>query len=243
MPQDVFDERIAAIYDETSADRFAPEVLGPTVDRLVELADGGAALELAIGTGRVALPLHERGVEVAGIEISTAMLARLRAKPGGEAIPVTIGDMATAEIGRRFSLVYLVFNTIGNLLEQEEQAACFANAARHLAPGGCFLVEVGVPRLQELHPGERFRVFERTDTHTGIDEIDVVTQRLWSHHTWVLDGEVQQFTSAHRYVWPSELDLMARLAGLTLEHRWTDWDRSPFTAASRSHISVWRAPT
>src|SRR5690349_13903231 len=209
---------------------FAPEVLGPTVDRLAELAGGGRVLELAIGTGRVAVPLAERGVPVTGIELSAPMVARLREKADEAAIPVVMGDMATARVDGEYRLVYLVFNTIGNLLEQDEQVACFANAARHLEPGGRFVVEVGVPDLQLLHPGERFRVFERTDTHTGIDEVEVATQQLWSHHTYLVDGHVTTFTSAHRFVWPSELDLMARLAGLTLEHRWADWDRSPFTS-------------
>jgi SAM-dependent methyltransferase len=232
---DFFGPEIAARYDAESAEMFAPEVLGPTVDRLQALAGGGPALELAIGTGRVALPLAARGVPVSGIELSEAMVAQLRAKPGGDAIPLTIGDMAGATIEGRFRLVYLVFNSIGNLVTQDAQVACFANAAAHLEPGGCFVVEVGVPQLQRLPPGETHQVFAAADGYFGIDEIDVVTQRLVSHHVTASGLESAPF----RYVWPSELDLMARLAGMRLRDRWADWDGSPFTAESRKHVSVW----
>ena len=240
MPQDVFDETVARTYDADSAPVFDPAVLGPTVDLLADLAGGGAALELAIGTGRVALPLAARGVPVSGIEISTAMLDRLRAQPGGAELPVVVGDMATARVPGAFRLVYLVYNTITNLLTQEEQVACFANAAAHLEPGGRFLIEVGVPDLQRLPPGESARPFSLDEQHLGFDTYDLVGQGLVSHH-YVLDGDrARTFHSRHRYVWPAECDLMARLAGLHLEHRWADWRRSPFTAESRSHVSVWR---
>ncbi len=247
MPNDIFDAAVARTYDAASADRFRPEVLGPTVDVLADLADlaradhgaPGDALEFAIGTGRVALPLRGRGIDVHGIEISHAMVAELVSKPGGAEIPVTIGDMATTRLGRTFGLVYLVFNTIQNLLTQNEQVACFANAAVHLRPGGRFVVETGVPGLRRLPPGERFVAFEATAEHIGVDEYEPSRQRLTSHHVWPPSGTT--FDSEHRYVWPSELDLMARLAGLELVHRWEDWNRSPFTDESTGHVSVWRA--
>ncbi len=238
-----FGERIAADYDRSVADRFAPEVLEPTVTVLADLAEGGRALEFAVGTGRVALPLAERGVPVSGIELSRAMVTRLRAKPGGSDLPVTIGDMATATVEGSFSLVFLVFNTITNLLTQDEQVACFANAAAHLAPGGRFVVEDNVPQLRRLPPGERYVPFAIDDQHLGVDEYDVVAQHLVSHHSSVVDGKGLRFSSRHRYAWPSEYDLMARLAGLTLESRWGGWDRSPFTADSEAHVSVWARPS
>ena len=243
MPQDHFGEKVAAVYDDSEAVMFAPEVLGPTVDMLAELAGDGLALELAIGTGRVALPLADRGVKVSGIELSTAMAERLRAKPGAERISVTVGDMATARAPGRFRLVYLVFNTIGNLTTQDEQVACFANAAAHLEPGGAFLVEVGVPDLRRLPPGEDARVFAHAPGYVGYDRyVDFVAQQAVSHH-FVVDGAaVGESTTPFRYVWPSELDLMAKLAGMTLENRWAGWDWSPFTADSPGHVSVWRKP-
>jgi SAM-dependent methyltransferase len=213
------------------------------VDVLVELAGGGPALELGIGTGRVALPLAARGVPISGIELSTAMVARLRSKPGGaeDTIPVTIGDMASTDVGPAgsFSLVYLVFNTIMNLTTQDAQVACFENAARHLAPGGVFLVETSLPRLRYLPPGQRFVPFDVSERHVGIDEYDVVDQTLISHHTTFRDGTVDRVSVPFRYVWPSELDLMARLAGLRLRDRWSDWARTPFRSDSQSHVSVW----
>jgi SAM-dependent methyltransferase len=217
------------------------------VDLLAALADDGPALELAIGTGRVALPLAARGVAVSGIELSRAMLAKLRAKPGGDdrSLPVAIGDMRTTRIDPvgGFTLVYLVFNTIGNVTTQEGQLEVFRTAAAHLAPGGRFLIETEVPGLRRLPPGERYVVFDRTDEHVGIDEYDPATQRAWSHHvTREPDGTSSWSSLPFRYVWPSELDLMALLAGLALENRWGDWDRSPFTSDSRSHVSVWRQP-
>jgi SAM-dependent methyltransferase len=235
-----FGERIAATYDETSAAMFDAEVVGPTVDFLASLAGTGPALELGIGTGRIALPLAERGVPVHGIELSRAMLARLRTKPGGEGIPVTIGDFATAKADGRFGLAYLVFNTIMNLTTQEAQVACFRNVADHLESGGCFVIEVAVPDLRRLPPGERFVVFDGSERHWGIDEYDVASQGLVSHHFHVLGDRVERSSAPFRYVWPAELDLMAELAGLRLRERWAGWTREPFTSESRQHVSVWQ---
>jgi SAM-dependent methyltransferase len=212
-----------------------PEAVARAVDVLAELAGDGGALELAIGTGRIALPLAERGVRVHGIDLSKPMVEQLRAKPGGDAIPVTIGDLATTRVDGSFRLVYLVYNTINNLTTQDAQVACFENAAAHLEPGGSFVVEVGVPDLQRLPPGERYVAFSVRDDYVGVDEYDVVRQGLVSHH----QSTGRRLSMPFRYVWPSELDLMARIAGLTLRERWEDWTRAPFTAASRSHVSVW----
>jgi SAM-dependent methyltransferase len=234
-----FGEEVAARYDESSAEMFDPAVLEPVVDVLAELAGDGRALELGIGTGRVALPLARRGVPVHGIELSKAMVAKLRAKPGGDDIGVTIGDFATATVDATFSVAYLVFNTIGNLTRQAAQVACFRNAAAHLEPGGCFVIEVGVPALQWLPPGETARVFHISETRWGIDEYDVASQGLRSHHFTVTDGDVEHLSVPFRYVWPSELDLMAQLAGMSLRERWSDWTREPFTSDSRKHVSVW----
>lgn len=231
---------MAATYDEDDADMFAPDVLGPTVACLADLAAGRPALEFAAGTGRVTLPLAATGVRVSAIELSAPMAERLRAKPGAEAIDLTLGDMAHTRVPGEFGLVYVVYNTISNLLTQDEQVACFANAAAHLSPGGRFAVEVFVPQLRRLPPSERLVAFETTDAHVGVDEYDVLSQRLTSHHARPGRPFVR---SHHRYAWPAELDLMARLAGMTLEHRWADWHRSPFTADSPSHVSVWRRPT
>ena len=235
-----FDEKVAAVYDDPIM--FDPGVIEPAVAFLADLAGPGPVLEFAVGTGRIALPLARRGVDVRGLELSEAMAARMRAKPGGEAIPVTIGNMATTRVDGTFSVVYLVFNTINNLLTQDSQIACFRNAAAHLDPGGCFVIEVGVPPLQRLPPGETMLAFDRTDAHWGIDEFDVVSQRFVSHHVALRDGRSESFSLPMRYVWPSELDLMARLAGLTLRDRWANWERRPFTMLSASHVSVWRKP-
>ena len=241
VPDDHFGEDVAAHYDSTSGSMFEPAVLGPTVDVLAELAAGGAALEFAVGTGRVALPLSARGVPVAGIELSTAMAGRLRAKPGAERIEVTMGDMTTTRVAGRFRLVYLVYNTIGNLTTQEQQVACFINAAAHLEAGGCFLVEVIVPDLRRLPPGEDARVFAHAPGYVGYDHYtDVVAQQATSHHFFADGSAVRELETPFRFVWPSELDLMARLAGLSLLHRWGGWDRSPFTGESTSHVSVWK---
>ena len=237
-----FDERIAARYDETSAEMFEPAVLQPAVDLLVELAAGGRALELGIGTGRIALPLAARGVPVHGIELSNAMAARLHAKPGGGDIGVTIGDFATTTVEGSFSLAYLVYNTIMNLTTQAEQVACFRNVAAHLEPGGCFVIEVGVPGLRRLPPGETFQVFYGSENYWGIDEYDVANQGLISHHLESVDGKLERFSVPFRYVWPAELDLMAELAGMRLRERWSGWNREPFTSESTKHVSVWELP-
>src|SRR6266536_490530 len=223
MPEDHFGERVAERYDESATDLFEPAVVDPVVDFLADLAGYGAALELGIGTGRIALPLAQRGIRVHGIDLSEAMVARLRAKPGAEQIGVTIGDFATTTVEGRFSVAYLVFNTIMNLTTQDEQVACFRNVAAHLEPGGCFVIEVLVPELRRLPPGETFQVFDVSPTHLGFDEYDVARQGLVSHHYWIDDGKVEVFSPPFRYVWPSELDLMARLAGMVLRERWSGW--------------------
>jgi SAM-dependent methyltransferase len=237
-----FDERAAARYDEDSAEMFEPGVLGPIVDFLAEIAGSGRALELGIGTGRVALPLAQRGVPVHGIELSEAMVAKLREKPGGEEIGVTIGDFATTSVDGSFSLAYVVFNTIGNVTTQEAQVACFRNVAAHLRPGGCFVIELEVPQLQRVPPGEIYRIFESRENYWGIDEYDLADQGLISHHLSIVDGKLERFSVPFRYVWPSELDLMAELAGMTLRERWGDWTREPFTSESGKHVSVWKKP-
>lgn len=243
MLEDHFAGEVAARYDATLGPRGAPEVVERTVDVLAELAGDGAALELAIGTGRVALPLTARGVPVTGIELSPDMVEQLRSKPGGDAIDVAMGDMTATSIDGTFRLVYLVFNTIGNVETQERQAACFTNAAAHLEPGGSFVVEVGVPDLRRLVPGQDAIVFAHAPGYVGYDRyVDLVAQRAVSHH-FVADGAgTHEVRTPFRYVWPSELDLMARIAGLELAHRWAGWDRSPFTSDSTSHVSVWKKP-
>jgi SAM-dependent methyltransferase len=238
--KDYFGKEVAEVYDDDGP-MFSPEVIGPTVDVLVELAGEGAALELGIGTGRIALPLARRGVRVHGIDLSGAMVAKLREKPGAEEIGAAIGDFATTRVDGTFSLVYLVFNTIGNLTTQDEQVACFQNAAHHLEPGGCFLIEVGIPQLQRLPPGETIQPFAVSDDHLGFDEYDIANQGLISHHFSPDQGGAWRRSSIpFRYVWPAELDLMAQLAGMRLRERWADWDRSAFTSESRKHVSVWR---
>ena len=239
MPADHFDEPTASRYDELVADRFDPAVVGPVVDFLAARCGSGRALEFGIGTGRIALPLAARGVPVSGIDLSGAMTARLRAKPGGDRIPVAIGDFATTRLDERFDLVYLLFNTIENLTTQDAQVACFVNAAAHLRPGGSFVIEVEVPQLQRLPPGERVRPFTVEPGRLGFDEIDVANQGLVSHHYVIRDDGFESFSVPFRYVWPAELDLMARIAGMGLEERWGGWDRSPFTSDSTQHISVW----
>jgi SAM-dependent methyltransferase len=241
MTRDYFGEDVASRYDEGSAPMFGSEVLGPTVDVLAELAGDGNALEFAVGTGRVALPLAGRGVPVCGIEFSTAMAERLKDKDIDGRVRVTVGDMATTRLEGNFRLVYLVYNTIGNLVTQDQQVACFANAARHLEPGGFFVVEVGVPDLRRLPPGEDARVFSHTPGYVGYDHYtDLVAQQAVSHHFVVDEHGGHEDTTPFRYVWPSELDLMARLAGMVLRHRWSGWDRSAFTGDSTSHVSVWQ---
>jgi SAM-dependent methyltransferase len=242
MPADHFGRRVADRYDDSAADMFDPAVVDPVVDFLADLAGHGAALELGIGTGRIALPLARRGIRVHGIDLSAAMVARLRAKAGAEDIAVTIGDFATTKVEGRFSVAYLVFNTIMNLTTQDEQIACFQNVAGHLEPGGSFVIEVGVPALQRLPPGETIRAFDVSATRLGFDEYDVVSQGLISHHYSVVDGKLEVFSAPFRYVWPSELDLMGRLAGMRLRDRWAGWQREPFTSDSTKHVSVWETP-
>jgi SAM-dependent methyltransferase len=241
LAENFFGEGAAERYDADVGEMFGPDAVGPVVDFLADLAAGGRALELGIGTGRIAIPLSERGVDVHGIDLSEPMLAQLRAKPGAEQIGLTFGDFATAAVDGTFAVAYLVFNTIMNLTTQAAQVACFENVARHLDAGGCFVIEVGVPDLQRLPYGEKFRPFAVTDTRLGFDEYDVVNQGLVSHHyRRVGDGTFEQASIPFRYVWPAELDLMARIAGMTLRERWSDWNREPFTATSTKHVSVWQ---
>ncbi len=240
----VFDEVVAATYDADSADMFAPEVLQPAVEFLAELADGGRALELGIGTGRVALPLAQRGIEVHGIDISGPMVGRLRAKPGGAAIPVTIGDMASALTGATYRLVYCVWNALSNLTTQDAQVACFANAAAQLDPGGHLVVEVGYPDLRRVPAGETARAFTLTSDRLGFDTFDLANQLLVSHHYWLEDGNLRTFESPCRYVYPSEMDLMARLAGLQMAQRCSGWKGALFSPDSGENVvSVWRKPS
>lgn len=240
---DLWDRETAQRYDAESAEMFAPEVVGPALDFLVGLAGDGAACEFAIGTGRIGVPLHERGVPVSGIEYSAPMVEQLRTKVSAEEVPVVVGDMATARVPGEFSVVFLVFNTIGNLRTQAEQVECFRNAARHLAPGGRFVIEFLVPPLRRLPPGQSAVPFEVSDQHTGFDTLDLATQQGTSHH-WTRrdDGSYRYATHHFRYLWPAECDLMAQLAGLEFEGRWADWNRTPFTGDSEGHVSVWRKP-
>ncbi|MFJ9661308.1 class I SAM-dependent DNA methyltransferase [Streptomyces griseoflavus] len=234
----------AGRYDTPGTGMFAPEVLEPAVDRLTRLAGGGAALEFAIGTGRVAVPLADRGVPVTGIDSSRPMVERLRAKAGESAIPVVIGDMATTTAPGEYTLVYLVYNTISNLLTQAEQVECFRNAARHLEPGGRFVIELWVPELRTLPPGRRATVWQSAPGRIGLDTYDVLRQHVVSHHFRFDETEqARLYRSPHRYIWPSELDLMAQLAGFHLESRHADWNEAPFTADSPSHVSVYRLPS
>src|SRR5215218_5725315 len=242
VPTNYFDERIARSYEARWPELFEPAAIDPVVEFLAGLAGDGAALELGIGTGRIAIPLSRRGVRVHGIDLSPEMVAQLRAKPGGGEIGVTVGDFATTTVEGRFSLAYLVFNTIGNLTTQDGQVACFQNVAAHLVPGGCFVLEVIVPALQRLPPGETIRPFAVTPAHLGFDEYEVATQIAISHHYWMLDGRLDARSVPFRYVWPAELDLMARLAGMALEERWSGWRREPFTSDSTRHVSVWEKP-
>jgi trans-aconitate methyltransferase len=237
--KEYFGAEVAATYDENSASMFDPAVLVPAVDMLAELAGDGGALEFAVGTGRVALPLAERGVRVVGIDSSEAMLAQLRDKPGAERVEAMVGDMAATRVEGEFSLVYLVFNTIFNLTTQEGQVACFENAAAHLGSGGRFVIEARVPELQRLPPGQTVLPWRADLDAMSYYTYDVVTQRLSGRHYYFEDGRVHPHPIEMRYVWPSELDLMARLAGMRLEHRWGGWGREPFTALSPAHVSVY----
>jgi SAM-dependent methyltransferase len=238
----MFDERVAARYETYWPELFGPDAIDPVVSFLAGLAGGGRALELGVGTGRLALPLARRGVPVHGIELSEAMVARLRAQPGAEQVGVTIGDIATAMVGGTFRLAFLARNTITNLTSQDEQVQCFQTVAAQLEPCGCFVVENYIPQLQRLPPGETTRVFAATGTHLGFEEYDSAAQLAVSHHYWVIDGELETFSSPHRYLWPSELDLMAKIAGLSLRERWSTWQRGRFASDSSAHISVWQKP-
>ena len=238
MADDYFGDEVAATYDEATADMSADSVVAPTVGLLADLADGGRALEFGIGTGRIALPLARRGIEVHGIDLSGAMVERLRAKQGGADIGVTIGDFADTRVPGEFSLTYLVFNTICNLITQDAQVACFTNAARHLRPGGSFVIEVGIPALRLLPPGQRVVPFAVGEDDWAYDVYDCATQEMSSNYV----DEHGRRSIPFRYVWPSELDLMARIAGLALADRWEDWDRRRFTHESTRHVSVWRKP-
>ena len=242
MVRDYFGGVIAEKFDERYAYQADPSVVEPMVDFIAELAGDGAALELGIGTGRIALPLAQRGVRVSGIELSPDMVAQLRKKAGAKNIEVAIGDFSATQVDGTFTVAYLVANTIMNLTTQAAQVACFENVAAHLEPGGCFVIDVIVPGLQRLPPGETFQPFDVSPTHLGFDEIDVVSQALVSHHYWIDGDTVELFSPPFRYVWPSELDLMARIAEMTLRERWGGWLREPFTAASKRHVSVWEKP-
>lgn len=240
---DVWDEETAKRYDADSVEKFAPEMLGPTVDMLARLAGSGAALEFAIGTGRVGIPLAARGVPVAGIELSAPMVTQLRSKIDEADLPVVVGDMATSRVPGEFSLVYLVWNGISNLRTQAEQVECFRNAARHLSPGGRFVIELWVPPIRRLPPGQRAVPMSIDDRHLVFDTYDLSTQQCRSHHYYrEADGTTCYGSGSFRYIWPAECDLMAQLAGLELEARFADWDGSAFTSDSESHVSVWYKP-
>lgn len=242
--EEIWDAETAREYDTPGLGMFAPEILSPTVDRLAQLAGDGRALEFAVGTGRVAIPLAERGTPLVGIELSGPMIAQLRSKVDEATVPVVQGDMATTRAPGEYTLVYLVYNTISNLLTQAEQVACFRNAARHLSAGGRFVVELGVPELRKLPPGQSATVFSVEPGYIGLDVYDVLNQRLVSHHfTFGKGRNARVGRSPHRYIWPAELDLMAQLAGFELESRHADWTGGEFTAESRSHVSVYRVPT
>jgi SAM-dependent methyltransferase len=238
-----FGEDVAATYDELLAEESVPAVVDPVVEVLAELAGEGSALEFGVGTGRIALPLAARGVKVAGIDLSRAMVRRLHAKPGGERVEVAIGDFATTVAGNGFALVYLLCNTIMNVTTQAGQLACFRNAAAHLRPGGRFVIDVMIPELRRLPPGNTTVVFAKTSDHFGFDEYEVAGQGLVSHHFERVHGTWRYQAVPFRYVWPAELDLMAQLAGMRLRERWGGWQREPFTSESRKHISVWEKPT
>lgn len=240
MASMTWDSDIAEIYDTINAAEAEPSVVGPMVDLLASLAGAGPVLEFAVGTGRIALPLRGRGIAVSGIELSPHMAERLRAKPGADAVAVTVGDMTSTRVPGTFTLVYLAANTIMNVTTQEEQVAVFANAAAHLATSGRFVVEVIVPQLRSVPRGERGRVFALAADHVGIETFDdIAGQIAWSHHWNEVGGRLVQHSGPFRYVWPSELDLMARLAGFRLEHRWSGWDKNPFTSDSVKQVAVY----
>lgn len=244
VTSDVWDEQTAEVYDEEASAMFHPDAVDPAVDFLARLAGTGRALEFASGTGRISVPLVGRGVPVTGIELSAPMTSRLRTKATQAELPVVLGDMATTRVPGEFSLVFLVFNTISNLRTQTEQVECFRNAARHLAPGGRFVIELFVPPLRRLPPGQVAVPFDVSEAHTGFDTFDLATQECQSHHyTRQSDGTMRYDVGNFRYVWPAECDLMAQLAGMELETRVEDWRSKPFTSESETHVSVWRKPT
>jgi SAM-dependent methyltransferase len=239
----VWGKDIAAVYDTVYAAEAAPNEVDATVELLASLTANGPVLEFAVGTGRVALPLSARGIAVEGIELSPHMAARLRDKPGAEAVSLTVGDMTSVRLSKTFALVYLVANTIMNVTTQEDQEQVFRNAAGHLRPGGRFVVELVVPQPHGVAAGDKGRVFTLDPDHVGIETFDdPVGQIAWSHHWIDVDGRLVKHSAPYRYVWPAELDLMAKLAGLLLEHRWAGWDRAPFGADSASHVSVYVKP-
>jgi len=242
MPENIFNERIASNYDVADKTMFDEEKLSNTCSLLSELAENQRVLEFAIGTGRVALPLQELGIEVYGIELSQPMVNQLNKKSGSENIDVVVGDMASVRVPGTFQLVYLVYNTITNLITQEEQVKCFQNAAAHLHPGGYFVIEDQIPSIQYLPVGKTISAFDASEKHIGIDKFDIVNQTVVSHHYWMQGNSVEMFQSKHRYAWPSEYDLMARIAGLELHSRWAGWDKTTFTADAKSHVSVWKKP-
>jgi SAM-dependent methyltransferase len=242
VPQNQFVGPVAEGYDGASPEMYVPALLEATADFLAAEARGGSALEFGIGTGRVALPLSQRGVQVCGIDISADMIEQLRRKPGSEAITTAVGDFAETVVAGEFSLVYVVYNSICNLLEQSEWVQSFRNAARHLSPGGRFVMELWVPDLRRFPPGAAAVPFDVSPHHLGFDTLDVANQRGVSHHYFFRDGQVERLQGEFRYAWPAELDLMAQIGGMTLRERWADWDRSPFTSDSPKHISVWERP-
>ncbi len=242
VPQNIFTGRVAETYDLASSEMYDPAVIAAAADFLAEEAAGGKALEFGIGTGRIALPLSRRSVEVHGIDISADMIEQLRRKPGAETIATTVGDFAETLVPGEFSLVYVVYNSICNLLEQAEWVRCFRNAARHLRPGGRFVIELWIPDLRRFPPGAAGVPFDVTPTHLGYDTLDVANQRGVSHHFFTTGDQPARFDSPFRFAWPAELDLMAQIAEMTLHARWNDWDRSPFTSESAKHISVWQRP-
>ncbi|MEJ7799478.1 MAG: class I SAM-dependent methyltransferase [Ilumatobacter sp.] len=239
MHSEVWSVDDAATYDDDVAVMFGPEALNPAVDFLAGIASGGRALEFAIGSGRVALALADQGVEVVGVELSQPMIDVMRSKLGSDRVPVVSGDMASTRVDGTFRVVYLVFNTITNLQTQEAQVACFENAAAHLEPGGCFVIETFVPALQRIPFGECLVPFDVSDDHIGIDEYDIANQMLVSHHVSVRPNGTTRSSGRFRYAWPAEYDLMAQIAGMRLRERWADWNRSPFASTSTSHVSVW----
>lgn len=240
MPSNYFDERIAESYEAKWPELFEPAAVDPVVNFLAGLAAQGPVLELGVGTGRIALPLSRRDLRVHGIDLSPAMVARLQAQPGADAIGVTIGDFATTKVSGTFRLAYLVRNTITNLTSQDEQAECFRTVAAQLEPGGRFVIENYIPQLQRLPPGQTTRVFTATPAHVGFEQYDIAAQIAVSHHYWLIDGQLETFSSPHRYLWPSELDLMAKIAGMTLRERYSGWNREPFIGESTTHVSVWQ---